>query len=315
MNKELYMLLKKRILILVSCFGIYIHIQSQIPTNTFLPTTRFESSYPYITGDTVRSFCDHILDTTASFDPAHVKKGDTIFVMINFLDHFFDVYHHHITQPYILVTHHFFDESDDDVPGKLAPYLDDPKLIAWFTHNVDTKHPKLRLLPIGIGNAFYSYGHKPTFDQCIKECAHKTPKTGLLYMNFSIHTYPQERQQVYDFFKNKSFVTKAVSKPLADYLREVARYKFVLSPRGHGLDCFRTWEALLMGCYPVVKTSMLDPLFEDLPVVIVNDWAEVTQEFLEAKYQELSGKKYNMQKLYMKYWIDQIKNVKKSFKN
>lgn len=290
------------------------------PQNTCLPTRTFESSYPYITGDTVRSFCDHILDATVSFDPIKVRAGDTVFVMIDHLEHFFDEYHSKITEPYILVTHHFFDNSDDDVPGKFAPYLDSATVIAWFTHNADVVHPKLYLMPIGIGNAFYDFGHKPTFDKCIRRYSNKVKKTGLLYMNFRISTYPDERQYVHNFFKDKPFVTYVPAKSLyvpgkslGDYLKDVAHHKFILSPRGNGLDCFRTWEALLMGSYPVVKTSMLDPLFKELPVVTVQDWPEVTPEFLERKYMEFSSQKYDMRKVYMQYWLDRIQAVKKAF--
>ena len=46
------------------------------------------------------------------------------------------------------------------------------------------------------------------------------------------------------------------------------KYKFILSPPGAGFDCHRTWEALYLGAIPIVKTSSLDPLYKDLPVVI-----------------------------------------------
>lgn len=82
---------------------------------------------------------------------------------------------------------------------------------------------------------------------------------------------------------------------------------FVLSPHGDGLDCYRTWEALLMGSYPVVKTSSLDPLYEDLPVVIVKEWNEVTEDFLIIKYNEMKNKTFKMEKIYAPYWFDLIK--------
>ena len=31
-----------------------------------------------------------------------------------------------------------------------------------------------------------------------------------------------------------------------------AKYQYVLSPPGHGLDCHRTWEAMLLGAIPIV---------------------------------------------------------------
>jgi hypothetical protein len=63
-------------------------------------------------------------------------------------------------------------------------------------------------------------------------------------------------------------------------LEQYARHAFVLSPHGYGLDCYRTWEALFMGCIPIVKTSPLDLLYRDLPVAIVEDWRDIGEERL-----------------------------------
>ena len=57
------------------------------------------------------------------------------------------------------------------------------------------------------------------------------------------------------------------------------KYRFIISPHGNGLDCHRTWEALALGCYPIIKSSPLDCMFEGLPVIIVNNWNEVTPDF------------------------------------
>ena len=65
-----------------------------------------------------------------------------------------------------------------------------------------------------------------------------------------------------------------------DYLMALGRHRFVLSPRGNGLDAHRTWEALLVGAIPVVRSSALDILYEGLPVLIVKDWAHVTPDLL-----------------------------------
>lgn len=286
-----------------------------VPREIYLPTHNFEPSYPYITGNTVRACCNHILDVTVSFDPNAVKAGDTIFVMTDFLEQFFTQISPQIKEPYILVTHNFYDSSDNPVPGEFACYVDDPHLIAWFTQNIDFVHPKLHPLPIGLANTNYEHGNKQMFDYCIATFAGKMRKTGLLYSNFSINTNPIERRPVYEYFKDKPFCTTVTtSKKPQEYLKDLARYKFVLSPRGNGLDCHRTWEALLMHCYPIVQSSTLNPLYEDLPVVvIVNDWSEVTQEFLDRKYEELSKKEYRWEKLYMPYWLEQIQNVKKEF--
>ena len=55
-------------------------------------------------------------------------------------------------------------------------------------------------------------------------------------------------------------------------------------------------------------STPIDSLFDDLPVVIVKSYKEVNKEFLEEKYKEILNKKnYNFEKLYRKYWIDEIK--------
>ena len=43
------------------------------------------------------------------------------------------------------------------------------------------------------------------------------------------------------------------------------------------------------GCVVIVKTSPLDILYQDLPVVIVQDWKEITEEWLHRVFTEYSG--------------------------
>jgi hypothetical protein len=308
--------------ILIATFAALQVHAAELPKQVFLPTTPFRSSHPYITGETFREFSDHVFDPTVTLDPYKVRCGDTIFVIWDYLDYFFQELHPLIPEPYILITHHFFGESDSPYPGPdLAFYLDDEKLLGWFTHNVDREHPKLHPLPLGIGSPINPFGNKETFDAFLE--THKgwpAQKDQVLYLNFSLHTYPG-RSAVYNIFKGKPFCTDYIAankknlpyfKDLWEYLMDVRRHKFVLSPRGNGLDCFRTWEALLAGSYPVVLTSTLDPLFENLPVVIVKDWNEVTEAFLEKKYEELShpDQNYEWEKIYIPYWFNKINSLR-----
>lgn len=88
-----------------------------------------------------------------------------------------------------------------------------------------------------------------------------------------------------------------------EQLYEVAlTFRFMVSPHGVGLDCYRTWEALYLGMIPIVKTSNLDSMYEDLPVLIVKDWTEVTPELLERTWQAFQHKEFDFRRLYMGYW-------------
>ena len=55
------------------------------------------------------------------------------------------------------------------------------------------------------------------------------------------------------------------------FLHEMGRHRFVLSPRGNGLDAHRTWETMLVGAIPIVRHSPLHPLYDRLPVLVVAD--------------------------------------------
>ena len=84
-----------------------------------------------------------------------------------------------------------------------------------------------------------------------------------------------------------------------------------MSPEGNGADCHRTWEALLLGCIPIVKkTYMGSGLYDGLPVVYVNEWSEITPDRLAAewsKYVNAPKGTYRFEKLFADYWVDRIK--------
>jgi hypothetical protein len=90
------------------------------------------------------------------------------------------------------------------------------------------------------------------------------------------------------------------------YWEECSKYAFVVSPHGNGLDCIRTWESLCLGCIVIVKKSDIDHLYDELPVLIVNDWHDITEELLYKTIDIFSKKQFNMEKITMKYWIDKI---------
>ncbi len=260
-------------------------------------------SPPYITGDGFRAHCDYIIERSKdTLDCSEVKEGDLIFVRPEQLLRFFQTYHPRIREKYILVTHN----SDLPIPGKFIPYLTHPKISAWFGQNVEGfVHPKLHPIPIGLENRQYSNGDLTVVTRA-REKWYGSPKTMLLYNNFSLHTYPTERSKVYQIFKDKSFCVTSSRKPYPEYLKDLAETKFVLCPRGNGLDCHRVWESLYMGSIPIVKSSASDSLFQDLPVLIVKDWNEITEEFLTEKFHEISSKSYNFERLNLAFWLAAI---------
>jgi hypothetical protein len=85
---------------------------------------------------------------------------------------------------------------------------------------------------------------------------------------------------------------------------------FVASPRGNGLDTIRTWEALMLGCIVIVRrlpdAPVIEELYADLPVVIIDKWSDITRDFLSQILSEYSKRTFNYEKLTMQYWINRI---------
>lgn len=267
------------------------------------------SSYPYISGDTFRAWCDHIFDETkVPFLPETVGLADTIFVKADMLEQFFAHMHKRIKNNYILVTHN----SSYSVPRGYARWLDDPKIIAWFGQNIDRKHPKLFALPLGLENARWPRGNI----RSIKLIQEKLPikKDKLLYLNVSVNTNPKKRKPLVEFFKDASFCYNTKNRTHKQFLQDLATSFFVASPQGRGIDCHRTWEALYCNAIPIVTHSTIDELFEGLPVLIINNWQEITQEYLEEKYNQLCNKNLNNEKLYADYWLKKIKDIQITYR-
>eukprot|EP00842_Homolaphlyctis_polyrhiza_P000859 jgi/Hompol1/1774/HPOL_005714-RA len=93
-----------------------------------------------------------------------------------------------------------------------------------------------------------------------------------------------------------------------DFHRIISQSKFVVSPQGWGLDCYRTYEALYLGSYPIIKSSSLNEIFEDLPVVIVPSLTDLNEDELEVVYKQYRQKagQFKMEKLYGHYWVERI---------
>jgi hypothetical protein len=280
------------------------------------------SSAPFVSGDTFRSACDHIFDDDAyDLIAGNVKEGDTIFVRgsRDFLARFFKLHHPKITVPYRLVTNN----CDHDAPGEFAPYLDDPKIVKWFAANVTgITHPKLIPIPRGFPNRFLPFGNLEVIEK-VAPLKGNTDRPILAYLNFNTYTYPSERNFVLNLFKDCTWVfhplrdlssdNKMANQPHShvrtqeDYLIELSQSKFAFSPRGYGLDCYRTWEALTLGAIPIVTTSGIDPIFDDLPVLIIQDWNVITEAYLNEQYDTFQQKSFNEEKLYADWWFNFIR--------
>lgn len=230
-----------------------------------------------------------------------------------------------IKVPFVLVS----GDCDETVPYEIftseedcASFLEDPRLLAWFCQNCLLKHKKVQCMPIGIDyhtlsvNARHAWGPQQTPEQqeriltLLAKRAEGKPRQLKAYSNFHFSMGTKLAQDRRDAIaKVPSTLVHYEPKPcqrFESWLHQLD-YAFVLSPHGGGLDCHRTWEALALGCYPIVRTSGIDSLFEGLPVLIVADWSDVTEDLLRRFVEEQKEKTTAMPKLQLAYWTERIR--------
>jgi hypothetical protein len=270
-------------------------------------------------------------------DIVHVKADR----MAEFVAHVFP----RVRGPVVLVS----GDSDYGAVGDFRHLLDDPKLRHWFAQNCDVpwRHPKLTRIPIGFDNPRYDklekrigfliemalgktpydptvsrndIGDQARLQQVAAQIAtrpHRKPLRALCTFHLNQKLVPNfeelpERRQAYELLKdNPACHFPARRLPQEECWRRHADFAFQVSPRGRGLDCFRTWESLFLGTIPIVRSSTLDPLYldENLPVVIVESYREVEPGNLarwKAQYEDRFTPELRT-RLTNGYWLDRIR--------
>jgi hypothetical protein len=214
----------------------------------------------------------------------------------------------HINSKLIISGH-----SDYGITSDLVSYYS-PKI--WWTVNKQTSDIRVHSLPLGITNNTHESSLHPIYgnlDSMIQIMNQPKYDKNLVYMNFNISTYPQERKKVFDLFCNKEWVTQGLIQNTLEgrskFLQEIRNHTFVLCPRGNGVDTHRLWETLYMGSIPIVKRDIAMQDFEGLPICFINDWSEITLEFLENEKHKILSGNWNMEKLKVSYWIDAINRL------
>jgi hypothetical protein len=213
--------------------------------------------------------------------------------------------------------------SDEEI----FAYLDHPNTRAVVTtQHQSYSHPKIISIPLGIRIQI-------KFPMLAKiKKAKPQPRTQLLMINDNGWRHRSEIAATVNAsfgFALKNTYTKSNS---TVYLEELQRSKFILAPSGLGYDCYRIWDALYMGTIPIVEIPFypassprkLRNLFrgekkledgwrrtlDELPVLWVHSYDQVTPEFLEQKYREIAANNqlYNYRKLTIDWWIELIRS-------
>ena len=232
---------------------------------------------------------------------------------------------------YIIITH----ESDQGITEELANNIPS-NVKRWFGQNIECELDKVESVPIGsisttwIGekqfacNTEYVDGLNPIHQYV------KIPETGeeknfinLVYMNFAIRTNESHRRPIYNHFKDMDWVTeRECDLPVneyanssnyistKDYYEELYNHKFTISPLGNGVDCGRVWQAICVGTIPIIPNHRNLDFYRELPILVYDDINEITESYLNDKWEEMSDKEYDLSKATVSYWRKRIEDEK-----
>lgn len=235
-----------------------------------------------------------------------------------------------IDKKFILVS----GDCDEDIPFDIFSshtdflnFINNDKIIHWFCQNWKGEHKKVSLMPIGLD--YHTMASKDIFwgpittpteqEHILLEIKNKSrpfwERKIKCYSNFHFvmtTKYGHDRQNAFNDIPKELVYYEPERIERKKSWEIQTKYAYVISPHGNGLDCHRTWEALALGCIPIVKKSQIDKLYKDLPVLIVNDWKEVTNELLEETVENFKKIKFNYDRLTLKYWLNKINLFKKN---
>ncbi len=178
----------------------------------------------------------------------------------------------------------------------------------WFAQNCNVRDKRLVPIPIGVENDEWTLPQQKK-EIIIKLANIEVKKPGLAYLNINRATN-FERPQLYQLFADKEWCTAEHGKNGVSYdnfAQKIWTHKFTFCPEGNGMGTHRPWETLYLGSFPIVRRRVFTEFFaEQLPIVIIDDWSQITEEFLHMRYSELTRRKWNYEALKMSWWRELI---------
>lgn len=249
-------------------------------------------SYEYIQGNKFKDLAGQVYHDKFE-DPIHAKL---IYVKTDRLDSFFNGPFKNLKHQIVLITHN----ADHTVHDGHKKYLDDHRIIAWYGQNVQTVHPKLYEIPIGIANSEWTHGDIGALQKVASKYHFKRNK---MYANFNDATHADRKLFRDELKKHPTFAIQGDLVPFQEYLETLAKYEVSASPQGNGPDTHRRWESLYLGTTPITSNVNTRAIFTDKSIP-QGDWQLGIGHALNhyKSWKEFSGRR----QLRMSYWTARI---------
>ena len=260
-----------------------------------------------------------------NYDFSKCINNSIVYICLSALRDFIKNYFPNIRCKIILIT----GDCDETCSDIFLEFIQSDKIIHWFAQNCINVHSKLTPIPIGLDYHTMTTYHRqwgPQLNPSEQELilasivAKSKPfweRQCKAYSNFHFAMktkFGYDRIDAYQSIQPDLVYYEPQHSLREESWNKQILYSFVISPHGNGLDCHRTWEALVLGCIPIVKTSPIDILYQNLPVLIVNSWSDITLTLLQETINQFKLMSFSYERLTNKYWFDLI-NSKKNIIN
>lgn len=223
-----------------------------------------------------------------------------------------------VDNEFIVVTHNGDNEVNDMGVGYMdgrGNYIrtDEFKIpscvVRWYATNVNTTHPKVEAIPSGLENDRWRPELRKK-ERMIEKYGEPRTIRNLVYVDFSTTWNIGERKRIYSLLEDRPWVTAfRDGANFERFLDNVYSHKFVACPRGNGIATHREWETLYMGSIPIMKRDLNNRFFTNLPICFVDDWDQVTEDFLNSEYDRICNTEWDENILTFGYWKNKIKNT------
>jgi hypothetical protein len=183
----------------------------------------------------------------------------------------------------------------------------------WFAQNINVNHDRLVAIPIGLENEewFPEVKKKYWMLEVMNNNQYKRDK--MLYINHNIQTNPEVRAKPYEFFKDCDWVTLehgCNNGNFLGYRNQLASHKYVLCPSGNGIDTHRVYEALYLGCIPIVQNLVCYKQLKNMfSMIVVDSFLSLQEIELNFWYKLNSNVKNYLNTMKFSFWKDYIKEI------
>uniref|UniRef100_A0A6V2FXP0 Exostosin GT47 domain-containing protein n=2 Tax=Ditylum brightwellii TaxID=49249 RepID=A0A6V2FXP0_9STRA len=246
------------------------------------------------------------------YDPSDATKladDDTLFVSYAKIEEFTMDFLPYINTTFVLITtpFHILYPAGIDL---LAPNITSNKhLLQWFATNIGNYtgghqfHPLVSPFPLGLkphmGSRPFQHPipyYREIFLKTMNDTEEMTMKKNIVFAGYISRTH-----------EGRSNIPSGPKLGYEQYLEQIARSRYVISPNGDHPDCHRHYEALGLGAIPITQ---LDPyLYSHLkegPIIYDNDnWnlTELTSTLT------LPAPKVNRNMIFEEYWMEYVERV------